>query len=77
MGRKARVAGAVRASSGMLSGKMWQYTWGSRRELVDVYHYLKEKYPLTGVVYGKRPMFGIREDRSLPPGVWLFETEET
>ncbi len=61
----------------MLEGKMWVYQWGSRRELVDVYHYLKEKYPLTGVVYGKRPIFGVVEEKTIQPGCWLFETEET
>ena len=57
---------------------MWAYNWGTRRELLDVYRYLKELYPstLTGVVYAREGMFGVREWKSLPPKTWLFETEE-
>ena len=60
--------------SDMLEGIMWQYQWGSRRELVEVYYYLREFHALSRNVYAKEWIFGVREDRSLPPGVWLFET---
>jgi hypothetical protein len=61
----------------MLVGVMWQYRWGSRRELRDTYRELRQFHNLTGTCYGREGMFGVREDRSLPPGTWLFETEET
>lgn len=61
---------------GFLEGKMWAYSWGTRRELLDVYRYLKEFYPLTGVVYGRKGMFGVREDKSLPHKVWLWEVKD-
>jgi hypothetical protein len=56
---------------------MWQYKWNSRRELVDTYRELRRVHKLTGRVYARDgAMFGVREDRSLPPNIWLFETKE-
>ena len=60
----------------MLSGKMWQFKEGTRKELVNVYYYLKGIYPITDKVYGRRPIFGVIEEKTMPPGVWLFATEE-
>lgn len=61
----------------MLRGKMWVQQWGTRRELVETYRYLKELYPeekFSGEVYAREGMFGVREDKTLPRNTWLFET---
>ena len=55
---------------------MWQWAWGSRRELVETYYYLRELRPITRVIYSREGSLGVREDKSLPNGVWLFVTEE-
>jgi hypothetical protein len=72
----------------MLKGRVFQFRWGTRRELLDTWRHMAELYPgeLTGLVYGRRPMgfeladygepFGVKEDSSLQEGVWLFETTE-
>ena len=61
----------------MLEGKAYQYQWGSERELKDVTEYMMEIHPnLTGKVYASQHMQGVLWDRSVPKGVWLFETEE-
>jgi len=62
----------------MLTGKVWQYQWGTRRELVETWHYLQELYPgmLSGEVYGRAKIFGVIEDKNVPPSTWLFELRE-
>ena len=64
---------------GNLVGVVWIYQWNTRRELRDVYHYLKETRGdiFTGEVYAQEASFGVREDRSVLAHAWLFETEET
>lgn len=59
----------------MLTGKMWQFQHGTRKELINVYYYLKGTYPLTGEVYARHGSFGVREDKSLQEGVWLFAVD--
>ena len=71
----------------MLEGRVFQFKWGTRRELLDTWHHMNELYPnkLTGNVYGKRPIEfalsdfgspkGVLEDSSLQSGVWLFEVD--
>jgi len=61
---------------GSLEGIMWAYQWGSRRELVEVYYYLREFHALSRTIYAREGSLGVQEDKSLPDGVWLFITEE-
>ena len=56
---------------------MWQYKWGSRRELVETYRELRLKFALSGEVYGRNKIFGVTEDKSIQEGVWLFEFRPT
>ena len=62
----------------MLTGKMYSFQKGTREELIRVWHYLRELYPgmLLGEVYGREGMFGVREDKTVPPGTWLFSLVE-
>ena len=62
----------------MLTGKMFSFEKGTREELIRVWHYLREEYPgmLSGEVYGREGMFGVIEDKTVPPGVWLFSLKE-
>ena len=53
---------------------MWQFREGTREELVNVYYYLKGIYPITDKVYGRRKIFGVIEEKTMPQGVWLFQT---
>ena len=59
-------------------GKMWVYQWGSKRELVETYRYLKELYPglLTGKVYAREGRFGVTERKTLPANTWVFQIKE-
>ena len=61
-----------------LVGILWVYQWGSRRELRDVYHYLKETRGdiFTGEVYAQEASFGIREDKSVLKHAWMYETTQ-
>ena len=47
--------------------------------MIDTWHYLRELYPgmLSGEVYGREGMFGVIEDKTVPPGTWLFSMNAT
>ena len=63
---------------GHLNGKMYSFEKGTREELIRVWHYLREEYPgmLSGEVYGRAKIFGVIEDKTVPPGTWLFSLRE-
>ena len=72
----------------MLTGRVYQFKWGTRRELIDTWRHMNELYPdeLSGKVYGSRPMkfelsdygepFGVKEEKTIQPGTWLFALKE-
>jgi len=61
----------------MLTGRAYQYQWGSKRELSDTWRYMKDTYGdiFTGEVYASQHMRGVKWDKSVAPGVWMFEVK--
>ena len=59
----------------MLTGKAYQFAWGTRRELRDMWREMNAKYEgqLTGKVFARYSMLGVTVDKSIPEGWWLWE----
>lgn len=58
-------------------GILWKFRNGSVDELIRVEKAARSKYgshTLTGKIFGQAPTVqGVKMDRSIPPGFWLFE----